>query len=56
MADALAQVKKSTGTQFVYSLCDWGMVSLEIVFWAWAIVTVDAGYLLLESSLVVSSL
>ena len=28
MADALVQVRKSTGTQFVFSLCEWGMVSL----------------------------
>lgn len=34
MADALVQVKQSTGTQFVYSLCEWGMVSLESFFWA----------------------
>ena len=29
MADALAHVKQSTGTQFVFSLCQWGLVSLE---------------------------
>jgi alpha-galactosidase len=32
MADALAQVSKSTGTQFVYSLCEWGWVSLQSLF------------------------
>ena len=32
MADALAQVKKRTGTQFVYSLCEWGWVSPESLF------------------------
>jgi hypothetical protein len=32
MADALAQVGQSTGTQFVYSLCEWGWVSLELLF------------------------
>ena len=32
MADALAQVGQSTGTQFVYSLCEWGWVSLESLF------------------------
>ena len=32
MADALVQVRQSTGTQFVFSLCEWGMVSLESLF------------------------
>jgi hypothetical protein len=34
MADALAQVKQSTGTRFVLSLCEWGpgMMSLESLF------------------------
>ena len=32
MADALAQVGQRTGTQFVYSLCEWGWVSLELLF------------------------
>ena len=32
MADALAQVGQSTGTQIVYSLCEWGWVSLELIF------------------------
>ena len=34
MADALAQVGQSTGTQFVYSLCEWGWVSLQSHFFA----------------------
>jgi hypothetical protein len=32
MADALAQVEQYTGTKFVYSLCEWGWVSLESLF------------------------
>jgi len=31
MADALAQVEQSTGTQFVYSLCEWGWSQV----WLW---------------------
>lgn len=32
MGDALAQVAQSTGTQLVFSLCEWGWVSLESPF------------------------
>ena len=32
MADALAQVGQNTGTEFVYSLCEWGLVSLKTPF------------------------
>lgn len=32
MGDALAQVEKSTGTQIVFSLCEWGSVSLDSLF------------------------
>ena len=32
MADALAQVEKSTGKKIVYSLCEWGWVGLESLF------------------------
>ena len=36
--DALAQVGQSTGTQFVYSVCEWGWVSLQsLVEYLWLI-------------------
>jgi len=31
MADALAQVGESAGTHLVYSLCEWGWVSLKLL-------------------------
>ena len=52
MADALAQVGQSTGTQIVYSLCEWGWVSLESL-----LVYLDKFLkTILEPSLAVSSL
>ena len=32
MADALALVEQSTGKKIVFSLCEWGWVSLESLF------------------------